>query len=61
MTAPFTEAATVDEDKHDLTWLDHPTCEELAWLATLRRRASSPVRDDPRAHTLLDTPILKQR
>ncbi|MDB5213185.1 MAG: hypothetical protein JWO86_1112 [Myxococcaceae bacterium] len=59
MTAPSTEAATVDEDDRGLTWLDHPTCEELAWLATLRRRSSSP--DDPRDHALLDTPILKQR
>lgn len=70
MSALDTESATMSADAEhgELSWLDHPTCAELAWLDTLKRRVVSPAKTDvdssggPGApHALLDVRLQKHR
>lgn len=70
MTALESEASggAAGDEPRELSWLDHPTCEELAWLDTLRRRVVSRTKPDTDtigeplvAHALLDGRVLKHR
>ena len=64
-----TSACSAGDEPRDLSWLDHPTCEELAWLDTLRRRVVARTKPDVETavaelavgHALLDGRVLKHR
>lgn len=63
-----TSVDAAGEESRELSWLDHPTCEELAWLDTLRRRVvartkpeSDVAGESPADHALLDRRVLKHR
>lgn len=63
-----TSVDAAGEPSRQLSWLDHPTCEELAWLDTLRRRVVSRPKpesdvagESPADHALRDSRVLKHR
>lgn len=60
-------AASSDDEHRELSWLDHPTCEELAWLEHLRLRVAArrpgaePVSDAAASLPLFGLRLLKHR